>query len=283
MQKLQQTAMLVYWALTSFAILIGLTACSNTELWPSSSATETSIATSSSTKEVVRSFPTPMPPEAEDVPLYPGAFSIDNSRVYEQDWRRTRYQVESNSHEVVAFYKKQLPNQGWVLDREYWSGFRASLSYKWDGSTSAVPWDSELHLDIDQSNVHVYVNMSLERVPNLDRIPLYQDAQQVEVKEVPSKEWGSRFIEQHTSYITDVKPEEVKAFYKAMLQPYGWSSSDGGSEDGDNNDNIYKGIKFGWRTGDIHHMRYIGLDITANEVPGGRTNVKMKLDGTLLP
>jgi len=250
------------------------------------------------TRAAVTSFPTIVPPDAENVPLYPDGRKVDKNKVYDSDWRRTRYNTVASIDDVMGFYKAQLPKQGWVLEREqaYVGGFRGWLFYEWEDSAQVLPWNLELEIYIEQlQNGELHVNQTLDRVPNLGRIPLYSDATQVQTRQVPSS-WRRQYVERHIAYITNANPEDVVAYYRTVLPQcdwYEWGETEKGSSDGDNHDSDgadvaansvgAKDVCFRWAAGSVHKLKFVDLCLATQQEPDGRTAVRIKLDGTILP
>jgi hypothetical protein len=246
-----------------------------------SAAQETTTITPIATLEAgtaATPFPTLVPPDAENVPLYADARTINRNSLYPQDWRRIRYQTSATTRELVDFYNEQLSSQGWVFTNgpvQRVSG--QAFIYKWTDSREVVPWDLSLEVLISgayQGKIRD-VDLDLHRVPNLDRIPLYPHARKVEVQGLPSK-FGERFRAQLTTYVTDAAPEVVEAYYRMMLPQHGWS------EPPKDDDIKSKGLLFSWGTGGMHALKVFHLDIVASEEPEGGTRIQVKLDGTIL-
>jgi hypothetical protein len=117
------------------------------------------------------------------------------------------------------------------------------------------------------------VDLNLERVPILDRIPLYLDAHSVEKKQLPSE--TTQFTDLHTWYTTRAAPEEVEAYYLGELPQHGWTGPEPGS-------NITtKGVIFGWGTGTFHRLTFYKLSIAASRTSTAETIVHLKIEGTI--
>jgi hypothetical protein len=232
------------------------------------------------------SFATIVPPSVETVTVYPEAKDVSYDKLYSDDLYSVSYIANATFPQVEAFYEKQLSHDGWTLEwdnkgEEY---LDESSSYSWTDSANTQPWDLSLFLDLKEITSGdprgLRVEESLRRQPNLNRVPLYPDAHQVESTWQPSIKWTG-FEEKHITYLTDATPQELSAYYKNILPQCGWSGPSEGFQPGDLNNDISKGIRYGWGTGGLHNLRYIGLTITSNSTSSGKTQVQIKLEGTL--
>lgn len=234
-------------------------------------------------------MPTIVPPDAEQLIMYPQTWDVSYDKIHEQDWRSLSFMTYAPSQQVMAFYDEQLTKKGWVFEWENKPSqatapdrVNIDRKYSWSDGAGILPWDLALFINFQGEPRGLQVELSLFRVPNFDRIPLYPGAQKVQSVWVPSTRWKG-FQEKHISYLTDATPKEVEMYYKALLPQCGWGGPSEGFEPGNNNDDISKGILFGWGTGGQHNLTSVGLAIVANQEPGGQTKVEMKLDGTINP
>jgi hypothetical protein len=197
--------------------------------------------------------------------------------------------TDTSAQDVIAFYNEQLATKGWVTE---WSNDISTvpdradigLGYSWSDRAGVLPWDLSLVVSLrdiyDGPTQGLSVELHLSRVPNVDRVPLYPGAQRVQSEWVPSTRWeGNK--EKDISYITSASMQDVKSYYKALLPQCGWGGPSEGFEPGDLNEDISRGIKYGWGTGGLHNAMYVGLTITATPISDGKTQVQIKLDGTL--
>jgi hypothetical protein len=253
---------------------------------PAMTATTSTEATSSllnSAKTTTTPFPTIAAPDAENVPLHPSAKNVDNIDIYGHAWWYASYESDTPQEELVTFYKEQLPKKGWKLAAESVQkeidnpplGWKPDIGMRWEWSGSTLstplPWNLTLIVSVihDQQWRHRIVRLTLDRVPNMTRIPLYRDAQQVERKELPSDIAPARFTDIHIWYVTDATPEELRTFYLNNLPQHGWKRVEESPR------LVYK-----WSEGDLHHRRWAGITITADIGSDGGTRVHMKFEGT---
>jgi hypothetical protein len=197
--------------------------------------------------------------------------------------------ADVSAQEVNTFYNEQLVSEGWNLE---WSNDISTipgiadtgLGYSWSDSRGVLPWD--LSLVISLRDVHdgpvqgLSVELHLSRVPNVDRVPLYPGAQHIQSTWVSSTRWEG-YKEKDISYMSSASTDEIKNYYKDLLPQCGWGGPSEGFQPGDLNDDISRGIKYGWGTGGLHNMTYMGLTITASPTAGDKTKVEMLIDGTI--
>ncbi len=212
--------------------------------------------------------------ELQKVPIYPGAQRL--GPIPNQSGT-IAFEVRESLNKVIAFYRDALPKEGWTLNIE-WSSF--SFDYVWFGNAENAP--SILHLDLriyedDNANGKLTtIYMDLMREPSPKNIPLYPDAQQVEVHNtmVTDPHWGAEVQERLVSYLTNATPSAVQAYYSSTLPQHGWSLTEQPDY------RFAQGTNFTFSLG---ASRTSGLvNIVAEKQTNGQTRVELRLRGNTL-
>lgn len=171
---------------------------------------------------------TPMPtstilPDLEYIPLYPGAKIISASEEVDGTYRERKVVLEASDsyEEVDAFYKQALPKRGWRVHSD------SPPYYIWADPSGTSPWQLELYLAIEgKSYDKRRITIEYTRVPNVENIPLYADAQEVEVhhEEQPGDPERGEHPARITTktFVTSASKEEIADYYNTRLIEYGW-------------------------------------------------------------
>jgi hypothetical protein len=227
---------------------------------------------------LLNTMPTIVPPDAENVPVYPGAKNIKTSKVWDTEWSHTSFEVYADPDEnvlafgefsVLGFYDKYLKERGWTFVGESKMGTFVGRSYEWTDATGAVPWDIGLNVSIDMWTIgpnkgKVGGDLSLHRTPNLKHVPLYPNAQQIDSKEG----CAGNFCTLTATYITSATLEEVEAYYRKVLPQLGLSAPSG---------DIEAGFEARYWNGTPEQMFIYIMVVSAKQEADGKTKVYIQL------
>ena len=203
-------------ALTLLLLAVGLVACGGDQARPDRATADTITAASTST--VSLSNLQGVKNEIETIPLYPDAKQKDHANPWAPGLQVVVYETSATSTEVLTFYKDALPANGWRLIKEQVDP-PAVLQFLPTTASDDLPW--KLHLSVIPTvlrSSNTEVRIILKRQPDPTRVPLYPDANQIEVKYAQP----SRFVVRITTYVTNAKPDEIKAYYEETLPQHGW-------------------------------------------------------------
>ncbi|HYP42090.1 MAG TPA: hypothetical protein VEX13_17170 [Chloroflexia bacterium] len=212
----------------------------------------------------------------EDIPLYSGATNVDTEKVWRSEWSHTSYEVTAPREEVIAFYKTILPKKGWTITGEANDPTLndAGLGCRWVDDTGVLPYHREMTIDVTggvegEFVGRTFVDISLKRVPDYEKVPVYPGAQSVETnKEAISA--GSDDANYVTRFVTHAKPEEIGAYYKQALQQQGYQF------DQDSLD-IPKGYSFRFEDGGPHGRRVIVVNVVTEFQGDNQTRVTIEV------
>ncbi len=226
----------------------------------------------------------PDAPNLQRPPLYSAA---KNPRTEFQNafptYKIMSFDTPDDFKKVLTFYEKTLPDQGWVCEADT-TNLPCNL-YSWTAAEGDVPSNFSLEISFEVRE-ETQISLLMRRWPNVTNIPLYPDAQQVQVNYSKDEEFQAAYPEAKplwkrvTTYITHSEPEEVEAFYNSRLIPPDWESLKPATSITSD-----KGLGFRYfRDVDtnMHVDEYRGgvLHITAGSIPDGRTQVVLRVLGT---
>jgi hypothetical protein len=236
-------------------------------------------------------------PDSEYIPLYPSATIIETSDKWPESLRirRLRLEAPDTRDKVEMFYKQELPRIGWLLDydsSEHGAPY-LSLYYTWIDPEGSLPWDMELDMGVESKpDSKAEVRIDYNRIPNVENMPLYADAQEVKVyhEEIPGDlELGGYPVRITTkTFVTRASQQEITDYYNATLPECGWFFS--GMFSGFANSqtgNLQEGLLFrGTRRGRMATETSPGttieikLSITAKPEADGQLRVQLRATQT---
>jgi hypothetical protein len=154
-----------------------------------------------------------------NVPLYPAAEGMHELIEPSSTIRYVGYVVSDSEEKVEPWYRDYLLGHGWTI-----YGLEYVHMYRWVDKDGPTPWGLSLtvgtiELEVDETEVE----LQIYRWPNVDKLPLYPGAQQVEAKSVPPPKGDEGEMEVRvTTYVTEATPDEVERYYKPVLQEHTW-------------------------------------------------------------
>lgn len=204
----------------------------------------------------------------QNLPLHPNAQAVETV-VESQMERKISFRTTEPLEDVLAFYKDELPKQGWTITRD-----DSYPLYKWRDPQGVAAWG--VHLSIRTERLlgdENLVELRSMRWPEDGKVPLYTGAEQVEVSETLSKDGLPLRV---TEYIVNAPPQAVEDHYKSALQEQGWTF------EVDESRPITEGPGLLFRA---LYGKGRNLSIVAQVTSDGRTHVEMQLleYGTSLP
>jgi hypothetical protein len=158
------------------------------------------------------------------VPVYPGAEPYDNYCEENPPDKCTYDLLTTDSVEqIVEFYKATFAKNGWALAEEQGIPESPHLYFVWTNSAGISPSRFFVGISISPSGFEEgkrAISVRFERWPDSQKIPLYKDAYDTQVKkEDPRGNWLEDTV---TTYKTKASPDEIRAFYKDLLTQQGW-------------------------------------------------------------
>ena len=167
---------------------------------------------------VTASAEEPQSEDIENIPLSPAALQDSVVQSSDDSYHKTKYIALTSRKDVLDFYKKLLPQRGWILLTG--DSFPA---YEWVDETGRTPWG--LYLDISAEEIddsETYIIITMYRWPRLDRIPQFPDARYHSVVTEHTQDGNELQI---STYELSAAPVDVEAFYKSALAKQGWKFS----------------------------------------------------------
>jgi hypothetical protein len=133
--------------------------------------------------------------------------------------RYVGYLLSDPEDGVKPWYRDYLLRHGWTID-----GVEYVNSYRWVDKDGPTPWGLSLRVETIEREVGgTEVKLDIYRWPNVDKIPLYPGAQQVDVKSVPHPKGDEGEMEVRvTTYVTEASPEELESYYRPILEEHTW-------------------------------------------------------------
>jgi hypothetical protein len=192
-------------------------------------AGESTSRTTATTNPSLYDVPPTMITGTTDVPLYPGAYDIKQTGG--EKWNKVggvAYLFRSNSsaNDVIDFYKRELIKRGWVLALV---SSPESMNFVWTNPVKEIPFRRHIDFHFNgatwfSQSEQIYrteVFMRYERWPHPDNVPLYPNAQQVQVTE--RKDQDSDYKERVVTFLTKASAAEVLTYYEDVLIQHGWA------------------------------------------------------------
>jgi hypothetical protein len=229
-----------------------------------------------------------IPDRIEAIPLFPGAQNVKSTGDTWYQGKEVYYEVSSSTEQIVDFYSKQLLRTGWVQSDENRNfDYEVTPFYVWQDKDDRLPYTLELQINIvDYKATHPsfalqsIVQLSLCRMPILDKTPIYPGAEAVET--TTRLIWVSELDAIPSTLITfrtKASRAEVVDYYLGIMQEYGWDYE---KEAYDNDAKAYikDSVLFGWDRGGPE-TGIVGASVTlqATEQPSGETKVQLDLRG----
>lgn len=189
----------------------------------------------------IRADGTIAPPNAETLPVYPGAVDVSHDKQHSEDWAALSFSADAPAADVLKFYNDYLFQNRWSVDQSSKVAiatkpvnepvtFLQTDAYVWRDRGNSVPWTLALTLSVQEVGAapatKSNIAMVLNRIPSLTNLPPYPDPEQVlYVTKPPTtyEEVGDR----RTTYVTHATPEQVIAFYQGVLPQCGWQADPG--------------------------------------------------------
>jgi hypothetical protein len=168
------------------------------------------------------------PPEVVNIPLYVGATHVSTSTVWPNDWRRLSYEVEvfDALGTLAQFYRSEMARLGWeqLYKNDIHLGNEVLLGYRWtnEGSDSPSNLEASIRITSDATSGvsgRAFVDIGLYRVPNLNRVPRYPDAEDIRSEESRPAESKTRQI---ITYQVQATSKGVREYYANVMKNSGW-------------------------------------------------------------
>jgi hypothetical protein len=156
---------------------------------------------------------------APEVPLYPDATNVSVFRAPPDDVTTIDFETPDDYQTVFSYYKQELPRYGWQLVRES-SGY-PRLGFIWLHGETGVNWNADLGLSFENlASGNTAIHIETIRWPDIDRIPLYTGARNVEVHtDAPTRTTSAQLV---ITYEVNASPDDVAAQYLTVLPEQGW-------------------------------------------------------------
>lgn len=221
---------------------------------------------------------------AEQIPVPPGAqHLVQTNDTRSQPWALTSdFDADSTAQDLAAFYEAVLPRSGWKLSgHESITASGIGIEFLWLDTKGVLPYRllfvAGIGKNLDDARGLTearpcYVNTTLVRWPYALKVPMYPNAQQVQVRDVVGQYGEMVHV---TAFVTGANPQEVDQYYSSTLPQYGWRYSHG--EKGTSS--ITEGLNFDFSYGGPEQMKFSTVTVTAREGADQLTYVEMHATG----
>lgn len=235
---------------------------------------------------------------AENIPFYQGARDVVTQTEFpSRSGRVVDYKVDGSTEDVLGFYLAVLPKRGYATKPV---GTRTPTpdfsEFTWSDAWDQAPYRLVLSIVIStpqpasvdlesapQVSDHLTsVNISLRRLPYASKVPMYNGAAQIDVKDGKG-DYG--LTKRFTTYLTHARPVQLEEYYRKLLPQHGWQVGNQkyGTQVPDNR-TITQGLLFSYSDCEIEDCNGNGeLTIIAKEEADGQTHVRIEAYGTDLP
>jgi hypothetical protein len=235
-------------------------------------------------------------PALINLPVHPDARLIDRNTSEAPEHELAIYETTAGYEELARFYRERLQAAGWHNDtpRNLWvfvNGERvdpdqlgnetlASLPeeiqpnffFSWSDPTGTVPYQLSLYVAFLEVGNKKHIQTVLSYIPDVDRIPNYPGATDLEVKSGFDEVMGGPVPAQITSYIAPASQAEVEAYMRAILPLYGWHWAELGPH----------AIEFGWSNRSVHEHRGVTVSLHTEPIDATSTKVEVRVRGASL-
>lgn len=274
--------MVMYMALISllivFALIISENRSISTENEQGTSRVELTLIhetlTPTGSISQMKAKTTPTAPSHEfnyELPISPDAWVISKQCVSEVPGNclyslRTKASVA----EALDYYKRTLLDSGWHIKDEDKTNFGSGLELVWVNTTNSAPMRRFLLLSVERvpANEDTSISLSYRNWPDPARVPLYPDAQSVEMSWDASKGGWCIDPEQVTTYVSNASTTEIIGYYKDLLVQHGWEMS---------SIQPPEGVSFGYHGGGV--VISSRVLVKAGSIDNGRTRVELRAEG----
>lgn len=249
-------------------------------------------------------------PEAEKLPVYPGAVNapVDPAstpvaerrrlfRAYEHNDSFSRLKVAGTLNSVLDFYDQALTNTGWhsypddtgltggsgtdgpalEVDSadEWWIQHSRYRQYTWEDLTGAFPYRRYMDLVVTEYQAGtITIEISLSRSQDLSYIGPYPGAsgmhRRLETRTVKGKDFRYRDEFGVLDYAVQAEPRQIQDYYTSLLARYGYTATQ-------------KANGEVWFYYDYLGDRRLSLQLAAKYTGEGATRVALRIPTDLAP
>jgi hypothetical protein len=158
----------------------------------------------------------------EGIPIFPGAKQHSGKEKDGPYSGLYMFVTTAPMEDVIAFYKQELANKQWVLALEHGVGNRYNMIFDWKNPRNEIPLRRHLDIGFSTPSSHSQTDILLDfsRWPDPTQVPLYPDAQNVEVKWGKDPDGG--YVQRVITYESGANTAAVVAYYKDMMGQHGW-------------------------------------------------------------
>lgn len=225
----------------------------------------------------------------EYMPVVPGAFDIQNKRDLPYVWNGVSYGTSMDVEEVVQYYKSELAARGWafVFDNRN-TPSAPFLGWFWEDKQNETPYVLQFFATVStpdsappKSGSYSFVSLTLDRIPILDKTPIYPGAESVEqhpVTVAPTSTGDRQITETLITFKVHDTRLQVEDYYKTTLAEYNWRY-DGKAEDDPLTTYSPGSLVFRWTRGS-EGMQGASVALSTKDGMDGYTNVEIHLRGT---
>jgi hypothetical protein len=172
-------------------------------------------------------------PDMDHMLLYPDATNVgvEDDGTYPPT-SKTWYETSAEYLDVLAFYAKTLPEQGWVCEAE--PIVQPCDYYFWGEPSAKSNFDVSMNVETLANGV-TRIGLLTRRWPNVQNVPIYPDARNLNISykkdedlakiAPPSYSVWQRVI----TYTTSATLQEVSTFYQSELLLPDWQPIEGAS------------------------------------------------------
>lgn len=162
-----------------------------------------------------------------DIPLYPNAHDVQGASINDDAHRYmdTSFQVTATREEVFSFYEKTLPLKGWAADSRDIFGVSPTehRDFTWFDSSGASPYALTLTIYVDSlAKGSSKVEIDRDKWPDIYNTPLYPDARNVQIGDVPFSDLYPDIRVITTTYMTSADATKIQEYYKTVMIGIGW-------------------------------------------------------------
>jgi len=226
--------------------------------------------------------------DIEYMPVAPGALDIQNKRNLPYVWNGVSYGTHMGVEDVVQYYKSELSARGWTLvfdNRNIPSA--PFLGWFWEDKQDDTPYVLQFFATISapssaqpESGSYSYISLTLDRIPILDKTPVYPGAESVEqhpVTVAPTSSGDRQITETLITFKTRATRSQVEDYYVTTLAEYNWRY-DGKAEDDPLTTYSSGSLVFRWMRGS-QGMQGASVALITKDGTDGYTNVELHLRG----
>jgi hypothetical protein len=227
--------------------------------------------------------------DIEYMPVAPGALDIQDKWDLPYVWKGVSYGTNMGVEDIVHYYKSELSARGWTLVFDNRNIPTAPfLGWFWEDKQDNTPYVLQFFATISapgsaqpESGSYSYVSLTLDRIPILDKTPVYPGAESVEqhpVTVAPTSSGDRQITETLITFKTHATRSQVEDYYRTTLAEYNWTY-EGKAEDDPLTPYSSGSLVFRWMRGS-QGMQGASVALITKDGADGYINVELRLRGT---